>query len=238
VFRIRCAFPSEGTWQWKTECSDTNNAGLHLQSGTVEVGPYGGDNPLYQRGFLKVSSDRRYLVYGDGTPFLWMGDTAWAGPQKASAEEWETYLSDRAAKCFTIIQVRPPSTRAGETDRLGNKPFTDKTCSEWNPAYWKSFEQKVQRANENELAVLLVGLMEPVSRYPEPDIGCLFARNIIARLFGNFVIFSPSFDSEFMPLANEVGRAVRDATAVHLITQHPGTPRNESKQSKPVYSLE
>ena len=25
VFRIRCAFPVPGTWQWETECSDTNN---------------------------------------------------------------------------------------------------------------------------------------------------------------------------------------------------------------------
>jgi hypothetical protein len=30
-------------------------------------------------------------------------------------------------------------------------------------------------------------------------------------------------DSRSMPLANEVGRATREATAVHLITQHPGT---------------
>jgi hypothetical protein len=75
--------------------------------------------------------------------------------------------------------------------------------------------------------------MEPVSRYPESSKACLFARNIIARLFGNFVIFSPSFDSEFLPLANEVGRAARDATAVHLITQHPGTPWD---QPTPTFS--
>jgi hypothetical protein len=75
--------------------------------------------------------------------------------------------------------------------------------------------------------------MEPVHRYPEADKACLFARNIIARLFGNFVIFSPSFDSAFMPLANEVGRAARDATTAHLITQHPGTPSN---QPTPTFS--
>jgi len=69
------------------------------------------------------------------------------------------------------------------------------------PGYWRSFEHKVQRANEEGLTVLLVGLMEPVRRYPEAAQACLFARNIVARLFGNFVIFSPSFDSEFMPLA-------------------------------------
>ena len=200
----------------------------------MRVSPYRGDNALHQRGFLKVSENRRYLVFGDGTPFLWNGDTAWAVPQRASLEEWETYLADRTAKHFTVVQVGPASEWAGERDRQGQKPFTDKSCSQWNPAYWQAFESKVQRANESGLIVLMVGLMEPVSRYPESSKACLFARNIIARLFGNFVIFSPSFDSAFMPLANEVGRAARDATAVHLITQHPGTPRN---QPAPSFSI-
>lgn len=233
TFRIRCAFPTPGTWRWETECSDATNTGLHHQHGTVEVSPYRGDDPLYRRGFLKVSDNRRYLVYYDGTPFLWIGDTAWAVPQKASPGEWEAYLTDRKAKHFTVIQVGPASEWAGERDRQGRKPFADKTCAQWNPVYWQSFERKVQRANESGLVVMLVGLMEPVARYPESTNACLFARNIVARLFGNFVLFSPSFDSEFMPLANEVGRVARDATAVHLLTQHPGTPWN---QPTPTFS--
>ena len=235
AFRIRCAFPIPGAWRWKTECADTNNTGLHRQRGTVNVSPYRGDHPLYRHGFLKVSDNRRHLAYGDGTPFLWLGDTAWAAPQRASEEEWEAYIGDRTAKHFTVIQVGPASEWAGLTDRRGEKPFTDKACSQWNPAYWQSFEQKVQRANEQGLVVLLVGLMEPVHRYPEADKASLFARNIVARLFGNFAIFSPSFDSNFMPLANEVGRAARNATAVHLITQHPGTPWN---QPTPTFSIQ
>lgn len=87
VFRIRCAFPAPGVWQWETECSDASDAGLHGRRGTVEVAPYGGENLLYRRGFLRVSQDRRYLAYGDGTPFLWMGDTAWAAPMRSNDEE-------------------------------------------------------------------------------------------------------------------------------------------------------
>lgn len=233
LFRIRCAFPVAGNWQWQTECSDTGNAGLHGLRGTVKVLPYRGDNPLYRHGFLKASDNRRYLALADGTAFLWVGDTAWAVPMKASAEEWEEYIADRAAKHFTVIQVAPAPAWAGERDRQGQSPFTDKTCSEWNPTYWQAFERKVQRANEQGLVVLLMGLMEPVRRYPESTQACLFARNIVARLFGNFMVFSPSFDSEFMPLANEVGRVAREATAVHLITQHPGTPWN---QPTPTFS--
>ncbi|HYG33409.1 MAG TPA: DUF4038 domain-containing protein, partial [Clostridia bacterium] len=227
TFRIRCAFPQPGPWLWQTECSDTSNTGLHGKRGSVIVSPYRGNNSLYQHGFLKVSDNRRFLALADGTPFLWMGDTAWAAPHKSSPEEWEEYLADRSAQHFTVIQVASAPDWAGERDRQGNKAFTDKSCSQWNPAYWQSFERKIQRANERGLAIMLVGLMEPVHRYPETSQACLFARNIVARLFGNFVIFSPSFDSDFRPEANEVGRAARDATSVHLITQHPGTPWNQ-----------
>jgi hypothetical protein len=234
TFRFRCAFPAPGAWRWETECSDTTNPGLHHQRGIVQVSAYSGDAPLYRHGFLKVSDNRRHLAFNDGTPFRWMGDTAWAAPHKASLEEWEQYLTDRAAKHFTLVQIASAPEWAGKRDRQGQKPFTDKTLVQWNPAYWQAFERKVQRANEKGFIVMLVGLMEPVSRYPESGKACLFARNIIARLFGNFVIFSPSFDSEFMPLANEVGRAARDATAMHLITQHPGTPWD---QPTPTFSL-
>lgn len=235
VFRIRCAFPAAGVWRWETECSDAANTGLHRRRGTVEVSPYRGDSLPYRRGFLKVSDNRRYLAYADGTPFFWLGDTAWAAPLRASDEEWEAYLADRRAKHFTVIQVAPAPAWAGECDRGGERPFTDKGCGQWNPAYWQSFERKIRRANEEGFVVLLVGLMEPVSRYPESSAACLFARNIVARLFGDFVVFSPSFDSKFMPLADEVGRATREATAVHLITQHPGTP---SKEPIPTYSVQ
>ena len=82
TFRIRCAFPTPGTWQWETECSDAANAGLHQQHGTMDISAYRGDNPLYRRGFLRVSQNQRYLAYADNTPFLWIGDTAWAGPRR------------------------------------------------------------------------------------------------------------------------------------------------------------
>lgn len=235
VFRLRCAFPAPGRWNWETECSDSSDTGLHGRRGTVEVVSYRGENPLYQRGFLKASQDRRYLVYGDGTPFLWLGDTAWAAPMRSNDDEWDQYLADRKAKHFTLIQVAPAPHWAGETDRQGEKPFSDKACLQFNPAFWQAFERKIQRANEVGFMVLLVGLMEPVDRYPDSTAACLFARHMVARLFGNFVIFSPSFDSKFMPLADEVGLAARQATAVHLITQHPGTP---SKEPTPIWTMQ
>jgi len=46
------------------------------------------------RGFLK-----------DGAPFFWLGDTAWLMFAKLNDAEIEAYLSNRAAKGFTVIQA-------------------------------------------------------------------------------------------------------------------------------------
>ncbi len=31
----------------------------------------------FTRGKLRVSENKRFLVHEDGTPFFWLGDTAW-----------------------------------------------------------------------------------------------------------------------------------------------------------------
>ena len=224
TFKIRCAFPSTGLWSWQTTCSDSANAGLHQQSGSVTVMPYTGDVPLYRHGALKISANRRYLTFHDSTPFLWMGDTAWVAPLGASQSDWQTYVADRKAKHFTVIQIAPASRWSGlTTDTEGNEAFFGTALAQWNPAYWQGFEQKVQHANEQGLYVLLVGIMEPESRYPSEAEARLFARNIAARLFGNFVILSPSFDSPYQALGDQVGGELDGTTQAHLITQHVGT---------------
>lgn len=54
---------------------------------------------------LKISDNQRFLVHGDGTPFFYLGDTAWELFHRLTLDEAEHYLRDRAAKHFTVIQA-------------------------------------------------------------------------------------------------------------------------------------
>jgi hypothetical protein len=224
-FIIRTAFPTPGRWHWRTMCSDSLNGGLDGQTGVVEVAAYTGDNRLYRNGFLRVSENKRYLTYHNMKPFLWVGGTAWLAPLRASAGDWKTYIDDCANKKFSVVQISPASGfRKDSVDVQGNPAFVDKSLSKWNPPYWDGFDEKVEYANEKGIVVVIVGLMEPVSRYPSAGIASTFARNLVARMSGNFVIFSPSFDSPFMELGNTVGNVIDESTSRHLVTQHPNTP--------------
>src|SRR3712207_6640085 len=76
---------------------------------------------------LKVSDNKRFLVKADGTPFFYLGDTGWELLHQLSRNEAYTYLSNRAAKGFTVIQT----VVLGEMDGLtvpnanGDLPFTN-----------------------------------------------------------------------------------------------------------------
>ncbi len=77
-WKIRFAPPSPGAWSYRTFCPQ--DAGLHGRSGSFSVAAASGENPLFRNGgFLKVSDNKRYLTYSDGTPFFWLADTWWFG---------------------------------------------------------------------------------------------------------------------------------------------------------------
>lgn len=50
---------------------------------------------------LQVSENGRYLEYSDGTPFLYLGCTAWELFHALNREEATLYLQNRAEKGFT-----------------------------------------------------------------------------------------------------------------------------------------
>ena len=106
-WRVRFAPRTAGTYSYQTVCSDTVDSGLHGQSGSLEVRAYEGDNPLLKHGPLRVSANRRYFQYADGTPFLWLGDTWWmALCQRMSwPDDFQMLAADRTAKGFSVIQI-------------------------------------------------------------------------------------------------------------------------------------
>src|SRR5690348_230083 len=54
---------------------------------------------------LTVSDNKRFLAKEDGSPFFYLGDTAWELFHRLNREDADRYLRDRAAKRFTVIQA-------------------------------------------------------------------------------------------------------------------------------------
>lgn len=224
-FKIRCMFPTAGTWTWETICSDSTNKELHNRKGIIEVGEYSGNNILYERGYLKISVNKKYLTYHDGTPFFWFADTPWSALIAATQDEWENYIQKRKSQHFNVLQIH---SRDGwinrKTDRLGNKPFIGSEDSlRWNPEYWKETDRKIQYANDQGMIVFFAAVRQPGPGVSDKDTNQVkfFARNLAGRMMGNFVVYSPIADDLWTSYADVSGAELKKATNIHLVTAHP-----------------
>jgi hypothetical protein len=106
-------------------------------------------------GLLKVSQNQRFLLRADGTPFFYLGDTAWELFHRLRREEADQYLADRAAKGFTVIQAVALAEVDGQRDLnpYGYLPLIDQDPA--RPAvedgpdndYWDHVDYIVDKAN-------------------------------------------------------------------------------------------
>ena len=54
---------------------------------------------------LKVSENRRFLAKEDGSPFFWLGDTAWELFHRLNREDADHYLKTRSSQKFNVVQA-------------------------------------------------------------------------------------------------------------------------------------
>lgn len=109
---VRFAPTAVGEWNYEVTSTDADNTDF-TGSGTVTCVPYAGDLDIYKHGFLKVSEDRDYLEYADGTPFFWLGDTHWTFVteerwNESNCPKYESQfracVDKRVAQKFTVYQ--------------------------------------------------------------------------------------------------------------------------------------
>jgi len=119
---------------------------------------------------LKVSENHRFLVYADGRPFFWLGDTAWELFHRLNREEADRYLENRARKGFTVIQAVAIAELDGHAvpNADGHLPLVD--LDPGRPAakdgsssvYWSHVDYIVNKA---ESLGMYIGFLPTWGRY-------------------------------------------------------------------------
>jgi hypothetical protein len=111
-----------------------------------------------EHGKLKVSENQRFLVFEDGTPFFYLGDTAWELFHRLTKDETEKYLENRRQKGFTVIQ----SVILAELDGLntpnaeGEKPLIDNDPVKPNEKYFQNVDWVIKKAAEKGIFIGLL----------------------------------------------------------------------------------
>jgi hypothetical protein len=104
----------------------------------------------FSHGPLRVSDNGRYLVHEDGAPFFYLGDTAWELFHRLSREDADSYLANRAAKRFTVIQavVLAEFDGLGAPNAYGELPLIDLDPTKPSDAYFEHVDYIVDKAAE------------------------------------------------------------------------------------------
>ena len=161
-YTVRFSPPFAGQWNFTTTASDESNKGLHNQQGSIDVTSYEGDLNYAKKGWLKTSDNGRYLTYQDGTPFFYLGDTAWEISWKSTKEGVLEYLDDRQAKGFNAIQFVPMShqriRKFGVRNRNGEPYFINENFEKLNPKYFQYVDFIVNEINKRDMVAVIVPL--------------------------------------------------------------------------------
>jgi len=97
---------------------------------------------------LRISDNGRYLVHQDGSPFFYLGDTAWELFHRLDRQEADLYLRNRASKGFSVIQAVVLAEEDGLRlpNAYGEVPLLSRDPAQPNEAYFRHVDWIVERA--------------------------------------------------------------------------------------------
>ncbi|MBN1513308.1 MAG: DUF4038 domain-containing protein, partial [Phycisphaerae bacterium] len=161
TFRVRVQATAPGAWTWRSG-SQVEDPGLSGQSGTFEAVAWTEAEKRAhpnRRGQVRIAAGGRHFEYADGTPFLLLADTLWAGNTARCGlgndgdGPFFQYLADRRAKGFTAVLMQYihgygdyPDAQAHRNE--GGYAFADRDPARLNPAYFQALDRRMQALSE------------------------------------------------------------------------------------------
>jgi Protein of unknown function (DUF4038)/Putative collagen-binding domain of a collagenase len=113
---------------------------------------------LFKHGRLQPTKNGHYLQFSDGTPFFWLGDTAWELFHRLTLPEIKQYLDNRAAKGFTVIQAVALAEFDGlrRPNPYGDLPLKNLDPKQPNDKYFKVLDSTIHLARKRNLFIGLL----------------------------------------------------------------------------------
>ena len=119
-----------------------------------------GSGKPWDNGKLVVSEEGRYLKHENGTPFFWLGETAWLLPQRTERSEVSYYLNECKKAGYNVVQIQtiddvPSLNNYGQfsmTDGFNFKNIDKKGVY----GYWDHMDYIVETAARNGIYIGMV----------------------------------------------------------------------------------
>jgi len=217
----------------------------------AQIKPHEGPSVDLSHGRLKVSDNKRFLQFEDGTPFFYLGDTGWEFFHRLNYDEAERYLENRRQKGFTVIQAVILAEQDGlnTPNRNGDRPLIDNNPAKPNEAYFAFVDSLIRLAADKGIFIgLLPTWGDKVDRAtwgkgPEifnPENAAIYGKYLGNRYkdFPNIIWINGGDRSggtnaagtgDNFPIWDAMGKAIKSADPNHLMTYHPWGERGSSE---------
>lgn len=189
-------------------------------------------------GPIVVSANRRFLQHKDGTPFFWLGDTAWMLFQKLDRAETERYLEDRRRKGFNVVQAvalhgLTDQNAYGSAALIGNDPTRPNLTPGRDPSksgeydYWDHVDWVVDLAASKGIYIALLPTWGSVVKSGglNPGNVAAFARFLAERYKPKPNIFwvngGDVRGDDHPEVWKALGQTLKQADPGHLLSYHP-----------------
>ena len=183
----------------------------------------------WSNGKLQVSENRRYLQHENGTPFFWLGETAWLLPSRLNRDEVGYYVGETAKNGYNVIQMSVLHS-LGAMNAYGHQALPNgfdfsgiDRDGEYN--YWKHVDYIVQQAASRGIYIGIVCVWGGNARSMSED---------DARKYGEFLgkrygkqpniiwIIGGDIRGDATPeIFKTLAATIRTNAPDHLMTFHP-----------------
>jgi hypothetical protein len=180
---------------------------------------------------LKVSADGHYLVKEDGTPFFWLGDTAWGLFNHPTPTDAAFYLKNRADKGFTVIQVTVLSWDSfNHPDSKGYFPFINRDPTKPDERFFQDADAVIDQAQADGLYVAIVPLwsktyLNQTRKVLNPASAEIYGKDLGHRWRDKPVIWILGGDTPgtgLLDICRSLAAGLKEGDGgTHLITYHP-----------------
>ena len=183
----------------------------------------------WSHGRLTVTPNHRYLQHQDGTPFFWLGNTAWLLPERLNRDEVEFYLTRERQQGYNVEQIQvlnaiPTFNVYGQAscdERFDFAPFTQSGSY----GYWDHLDYIVDMAAANGIYIAMDCIWGSQIERLSPEAATRYGRflgeryrdkpNIVWMIGGD--VMGDKGTASWDALA----RAIKAADPNHLMTFHP-----------------
>lgn len=113
----------------------------------------------WSNGRLVVSENNRYLVHENGTPFFWLGNTAWLLPERLNRDEVEYFLNYERTAGYNVEQIQvlnaiPTFNVYGHAANNAEFDFS-KVSTPGVYGYWEHLDYIVDVAERNGIYIAM-----------------------------------------------------------------------------------